>query len=137
VTGKINFAGGCGRFHELSRDISARSLAMKKFFFFKSSTDKQICVDHSSKSGPSDQRKKKDDFHSESLRCSLFNNQKSASGNQTLYDNSGLRRSRSFSSAAFLGSGAPHTDCPCLSDPSSSPSSSGSVKAEQRSQSFR
>lgn len=103
---------------------------MKKLFFFRSSTDKQVCAEHSSKSRLSGQGKKNDGYRSESLKSSHSETQKHASENQSSDNHFGLRRSHSFSSAAFLGNATAYRSPPCYSDQSSSPSSSGSIKTQ-------
>lgn len=94
---------------------------MKKFFFFRSSTDKVV----SSENSPNVVQQKKG---SDSSRLSK---------NLDVDNDFGLRRSRSFSSAAFLGNSR-ERNLLCLSDQSSSPStSSESVKTQQHNRSPR
>lgn len=109
---------------------------MKKLFFFRSSTDKAVGSENSPIGGLNDQLKKKDDGNSRSLRSLPFENQKSSSKNRDVDTDFGLRRSHSFSSAAFLGN-TRERNLSCLSDRSSSPSSSSSsAKAQQQNQSY-
>ncbi|KAH9619254.1 hypothetical protein KSS87_007038 [Heliosperma pusillum] len=111
---------------------------MKKLFFFRTSTDKQVCAENSSNGGLGDQRKTRDELSSRSLRTSLFKPQNHTSENQGPDPGSRLRRSHSFSSAAFMGNATAQGNFTCLSDQSSSPSSSSSsVNAQQHIHSSR
>ncbi|KNA07662.1 hypothetical protein SOVF_169820 [Spinacia oleracea] len=107
---------------------------MKKFFFSRFSTDQTVSAENSPHGGPSNQRKNKDDNTS---RSSHFETQKHSSKNHHVDSPFGLRRSRSFSSAAFLGN-TTERNLSGFSDQSSSPSSSSdSVEAHRHNQSSR
>ncbi|KAL9227102.1 hypothetical protein vseg_002837 [Gypsophila vaccaria] len=105
---------------------------MKKLFFFKN------FAANSSGSDQGDQQNIKDEHHSGSHRFPLFKHQCQASENEKLEPGACLRRSRSFSAAAFAGNATPQRNASCLSDRSSSPcSSSSSVNAQQHIRSSR
>ncbi|KAH7547985.1 hypothetical protein ACOSP7_032712 [Xanthoceras sorbifolium] len=108
---------------------------MKKLFFFRSSsssgnnsgsppsTEKHVYWENPRGSGLNNQAGDK----SESFRSSrglLSKSKKPTSDSQSCSTSSGLRRSRSLSSAAFLLDGLGQKNFPCSSDQSRSPSSS-------------
>ncbi|KAL2896315.1 Centriolin [Bienertia sinuspersici] len=75
--------------------------------------------------------------HPEALGAHCFENKKHSAKNDDVHADFGLRRSRSFSSAAFLGN-TRERNLSCMSERSSSPStSSSSVKAQKHNQSSR
>ncbi|GMH13336.1 hypothetical protein Nepgr_015177 [Nepenthes gracilis] len=120
-------------------DIPVEASQMKKLFFFKSSasssennnsvpppsTNKQDYLEDLAGSGL--KSSKRAEYSCQSFKGSVSKPQAPTSGNQRVDSNSGLRRSRSFSSAAaFLGSGLGQGNLLSLSDQSSSPSRSTS-----------
>ncbi|KAK9699497.1 hypothetical protein RND81_08G177300 [Saponaria officinalis] len=108
---------------------------MKKLFFFRNFGDKQTSAGNSPSS---DQHNIKDEHFSGSHRFPLYKHQHQDSENQTLDPGACLRRSRSFSAAAFTGNATPQRNVSCLSERSSSPcSSSSSVNAQQQIRSSR
>ncbi|XP_074276272.1 uncharacterized protein LOC141600020 [Silene latifolia] len=111
---------------------------MKKLFFFRTSADKQVCAENSSNGGLDNQRNTRDELSAQSLRTSLFKPQNHTSENQGPDPSIRLRRSQSFSSAAYKGNAMAQGNFSCFSDQSSSPSSSSSsVNAQQHIHSSR
>ena len=123
---------------------------MKKLFFFKSSassngnnkpcpppsTDKQIYWENPSEGGLGSQVSRENSFRSP--KGLLSKSRKKVSDIQSTSESPSLRRSRSLSSAAFLGVDPGQIDYPLQMDPSRSPSSfTSSVHHQQFDHSFR
>lgn len=119
---------------------------MKKLFFFRSSassnsnnngvpppsTDKQIYWENPVESGLSSQANEKVEKSFRSPKHLFSKSRKQTSDSQTPSTSSALRRSRSFSSAAFLGREPGQAEFSCLNDQSRSPSSSTSSAPYQQ-----
>lgn len=125
---------------------------MKKLFFFKSSassngnnkacpppsTDKQIYWENPSEGGLDSQVNNMPDNNFRRPKGLLSKSRKQVSDIQNSSKSPSLRRSRSLSSAAFLGVDPGQIDYPLRMDPSRSPSSfTSSVHHQQFDHSFR